>query len=152
MPLTRMAWAWIKHKWFVMRAGAWLEVPWWQLVLHDLSKLSPQEFPHYARRFYGDGDNDDAFERCWLHHQNHNPHHWQWWIDRSTGLAVPMPMHYVREMVADWLAASRSYQGHWPNPWAWAWLEAHRDKMILHPITQARLEKVLSKLKQEYRA
>jgi hypothetical protein len=38
------------HKWYVFLAGRRLKVPFWRLVVHDLSKFSPAEFRHYARR------------------------------------------------------------------------------------------------------
>ena len=151
MPLTRFLWVWIQHKIFVMQAGFKLGVPWYRLMAHDWSKVSWAEWPHYARRFYGDGDDSAGFLQCWVHHQNCNPHHWQWWIDRSTGQPIPMPMDYVREMVADWLAAGRAYEGRWPDLDNWTWLEEHWNTMLLHPTTRKRVEHVVKELKGQNR-
>lgn len=52
------------------------------IIEHDLSKLEDEEFIPYCNHFYpvdGEFDNDEtAFDLAWLHHQNVNPHHWQY--------------------------------------------------------------------------
>jgi hypothetical protein len=73
-----------------------------------------------------------------LHHQNANPHHWEYWLTRSgngvktgRGVVLKMPEKYVREMVADWMAASRAYTGSWDMT---QWLrENFYEKILLHP-------------------
>ena len=124
-------WVIAKHKWFVLIAGWRMGVPFWRLIIHDLSKYSPVEFFAYARRFYGAADRLEEFDRAWIHHQNHNPHHWQYWIDRSGDEYSPaeMPLVFVREMIADWLAAGRAYEGEWPDVNEWTWWEKNKDRI-----------------------
>lgn len=133
----------IKHKWYVFLAGAQLGVPVWRLIVHDWSKFSPSELPAYGQEFFGFGGGE-AFSRAWVHHQNHNPHHWEYWITRSdhrigvsgdANNAVPleMPETYVREMVADWCGASRTYTGGWS---ILEWVEENIGKMRLHPVSK----------------
>jgi hypothetical protein len=139
-----------RHKWYVLQAGRRTGANWFDLLIHDWSKFTPAEAPHYGRQFFGAMDDPDGFAAAWLHHQNHNPHHWEYWIPRAGRDAtmgvdpLPMPERYVREMVADWMAASRAYDGRWPTADNWPWLAANWDKMRLHPITRDRLAGVMN--------
>jgi len=58
--------------------------------------------------------------------------------------ALPMPIVCVREMVADWFAAGKTYNGTWPNPTNYTWYKQHRFKMHLHPDTETRINLVLA--------
>jgi hypothetical protein len=42
-----------RHKLFVFQEGLKLNVPLWQLLIHDLSKFRPDEWRPYAEYFYG---------------------------------------------------------------------------------------------------
>ena len=173
------------HKWYVFRAGRRLKVPFWRLVVHDLSKFSPSEFAAYARNFYGDRSDPYGFDRAWLHHQNRNDHHWEYWAARDgnekliafnttrglllireeslpldsallpgliAGVPVTVPsltvscmsITCVREMVADWFAAGKAYNGAWPNPADYTWYRQNRPRMHLHPGTEAFISEVLN--------
>jgi len=125
----------------------------WRLLMHDLSKFSKHELPHYDRQFFGDADRPEEFIRAWVHHQNHNQHHWEYWIPRTghsrcdppypDGEPIPMPMKYVREMVCDWLGAGRAYEGKWIDVKNWTWLEQAYPTMVLHQKTRNSLIIVL---------
>jgi hypothetical protein len=67
-------------------------------------------------------------------HCKRNKHHWQYWVtDWEKQEASLMPMVYVREMIADWMGASKAYAGTWDfSPW----LEKHAHEMILHLLTR----------------
>ena len=159
----------LAHKWYVFLAGIKTGVPLWRLVIHDLSKFSPAEFKAYAQNFFASDDfknqeNLGAFEKysvseaapfghfvderfalAWLHHENHNPHHWGYWISRSGKYRKPLPMPetYVREMVADWMGASRGYTGSWDmNEWLTKNLPNLKDKM--HGNTRYLVSQILS--------
>ena len=148
-------WLTLKHKWFVLLAGRKTNAPLWRLIIHDWTKLTPTELPHYQRQFFGKADDPSGFVRCWLHHQNSNQHHWEYWIPRTghsrcdppyqDNEPIPMPDWAVREMVADWLAAGRAYEGQWPDPNDWRWLQQNflRIARNLHPDTLGRLRAVL---------
>lgn len=137
----------LKHKWFVFIAGCRLGVSPYRLLIHDWSKLTPAEWPQYARSFYGQQPRSDEvkadFERAWLHHQHKNPHHWQHWVlreDSGATKTVPMPDKFLLEMLADWYGAGRTQTGKWQ---AHLWYENNKDKLVLHPETRARVEMLL---------
>lgn len=140
-------WLILKHKWFVFLAGLKITVPLYLLLLHDLSKFSYSEYRHYQRQFFGHADKPENFIRAWVHHQNHNPHHWEYWIPRTShdkvnypkNKPIPMPWKYVREMVADWMGASRAYTGVWPKNDDWPWFEKNYKKLRLHMVTRNRI-------------
>ena len=124
-------------------------MPLWRALIHDLSKFTRSELPHYNRQFFGDKGDPQGFAKAWLHHQNRNPHHWEYWITRSdhshggSGAVdgcLPMPARYIREMVADWMGASKAYTGSW---WMQDWLEKNLGKMRLHPTTKDSLYSIL---------
>lgn len=116
------------HILYVQQAGRRLGVAEHQLEIHDQSKYSMEEFPFYAMYFHGHGD-PDGFAAAWLHHMNHNPHHWQHWIfpdgftpkgSKVENGVVEMPERYALEMVADWMGASMAYTGSWDmTKWLW---------------------------------
>lgn len=125
-----------QHIGYVLEAGLHLGVPHDQLSIHDQSKFSEWEFPHYARQFHGGGGDDEGFARAWLHHENHNPHHWGYWIPRSgkyTGQPLEMPHNYALEMVADWMGANRAYDGSWNME---KWLNKSFPGIKLHDATR----------------
>ena len=113
----------LEHKYWVYVEGRKLGVGRWQLLCHDLSKFSRAEWSPYVRKFYGKllspkdkkkHTNQQVtydFKRAWLHHQNVNPHHWQYWfLLNEFGCpekALEMPREYMLEMVADWRGVSR---------------------------------------------
>lgn len=152
VPMLRYIWLTLKHKRYVWVAGAWTGAPLWNLLIHDLSKFTPAEAPHYGRQFFGDKSDPLGFARAWNHHQKANPHHWEYWIphsghDRSGylgGTPLPMPERYVREMVADWFGASRAYEGRYPTSLQeWPWLQQNFWKIDLHPETRTLALRVL---------
>lgn len=155
IPTSRYLWLTVKHKAFVFRAGLQTGAPIWRLAIHDWSKFTPTEAPHYGRQFFGAKDDPEGFARAWLHHQNVNPHHWEYWIsrtghDRASHIkgALRMPMWAVREMVADWMGASRAYGGEWPRDWqSWKWLQDNLRANVLpkvHPQTRQEILDVLT--------
>lgn len=140
MPHLRYASYVARHKWFVFLAGLLMGAPLWRLVIHDWSKMSAAEWTPYVRSFYGkQGRTPEvraAFDRAWLHHQHRNPHHWQHWLlreDEGDTKALPMPEHFVREMVADWMGAGRAITGKWE---VGAWYADNAHKIVLAPETE----------------
>lgn len=152
IPTLRYVWLTCQHKWFVFVAGLRTGAQLWDLVIHDFSKFGRAEAPHYGRQFFGDRSDPLGFARAWAHHQNHNPHHWEYWIPRTGhdrggfpgGEPLPMPERYAREMVADWLGASRAYEGAWPRSRSeWTWFQKNFEKLRLHPDTRVAVEQAL---------
>lgn len=133
------------HKWYVLNAGRFLGVSLWRLIIHDWTKFLPVEFFRYARNFFGDNKEAaaDGFVLAWLHHENSNPHHWGYWIPRtgkSANEPLPMPEVYIREMVADWMGASKTYTGEWDIV---EWLGENLPEMRLHSETKQGLSTIL---------
>ncbi len=158
-PTLRYFFLTLKHKWFVLLAGRQLKVSAWKLIIHDWSKFFPSELPHYGRQFFGKADDALGFAICWAKHQNRHPHHWEYWVPRTghswndapykDNEPLPMPESAAREMVADWMGASRAYEGHWPNPHNWKWLSQNRPKMCLHPNSLHLIDKIVQELRMQ---
>lgn len=75
---------------------------------HDMSKYRIQEFPHYARHYFGTQtiESERDYMGARLHHIHHNPHHWHYWCYPVKGqvLAVEMENGYMLEMICDWMS------------------------------------------------
>lgn len=128
-----------------------------QIHAHDLSKYTLTEFPHYARQFQGPKNDPDGFAYAWMHHIHHNPHHWQHWIfpdgytpkeSQVENGVMQMPWNYAREMVADWMGASKAYTGSWDMT---DWLLKNLPKIKVHSATARYLEDVLITEPLDYR-
>ncbi len=132
----RYFWLTCKHKWFVLVAGLRIGAPLWRLVIHDWTKFLPCELPHYDRQFFGGAGDPKGFGKAWRHHWKSNDHHHQYWVGEND---IPLRMSggAVREMVADWMGASRAYEGRWPKDGWWPWFERHFDGLPLHDQTRA---------------
>lgn len=142
----------IAHITYVREAGFKLGVPDDHLRYHDLSKFSLEEFPYYARNFFGDKANPDGFARAWLHHIHKNKHHWQHWIfpDSFTPKGstvengvVEMPYNYAKEMIADWMGASKAYIGSFDMM---DWLHKNMPNIRVHSKTATYLRQELDML------
>lgn len=150
----------LRHKLFVLIAGRRTGVPFWRLLVHDLSKFSRAEWSPYVRRFAlgrgGAVDHEadaDEWRLAWNHHWHRNPHHWEHWLrfvpydggGTSTHYIaeIPMPETYVREMVADWMGAGRAYTGTWD---AREWYAKNRSKIILHPDSRRLAERLMAEV------
>jgi len=135
----------LKHKLWVVLAGVrWTKAPLWALLVHDLSKLSKQEFVPYRDWFYAErsSKNRAAFQAAVSLHKRRNPHPWEFWsaplADRVLGVAT-MPDISIREMVTDWHGAGRAIFGSWD-------VDAYgkeKDNMQLHPTSRSRAEESL---------
>lgn len=110
---------------------------------HDSTKWSANEFRGYYD-YYESDDPDENLEselnKAWLHHQNHNSHHWQYWVviqdDDAELVPVDMPFECICEMVCDW----HSFSAKNPNSTALNYYEAKKDVMILSKYTRTTVE------------
>ena len=140
----------LRHKYFVF-LGCWHYGLIWRGLIHDWTKFLPSEWFPYVAYFYGpkfkkrDGGymhspgDDLAFDTAWLHHQNRNSHHYQYWIllrDDGDITVLEMPEADWKEMLADWRGAGRA-QG---SPDTKAWYLRNRERIILHPTTRFNVE------------
>lgn len=93
---------------------------------HDISKMSAEEFIPYQRNFFPVGEKDSkAFHSAWLHHIDHNTHHWEKW----TTIRERMPNEqyaYCVCMVIDWMAMGMKF-----GDTAQAYYEANSHKINL---------------------
>lgn len=151
-----------QHKLLVMRECFKLGL-YRQGLLHDLSKYSPSEFWTGVKYYQGNRSPNAAereqigYSAAWLHHKGRNKHHFEYWIDfsndKSKGLVGnKMPLKYVIEMVCDRIAACKVYRGEaYDSKAAWEYYEFTRPYItpVLHPETQALLEKLLLMLRDE---
>lgn len=150
----------LRHKWFVFLEACKLGIPILGII-HDISKFLPDEFIPYAHYDFSEFcknsiETQIAFDMAWLRHQKRNKHHWQYWLLMNDSSATikftnksfkqvepqKMPKRYLLEMVADWRGAGRAYG----NSDTKNWFINNKDKIILHPDTEA---KVLSLLNTE---
>jgi len=140
----------LKHKWYVLLAGLKVGgIGLWRLFIHDWSKFTRAELLQYNRQFFGGGGDPIGFAHTWHHHIVNNPHHWNHWVvcgdywTKEKGAvngALEMPEVYVREMVADWMGASRAYTGSWDME---SWLLKNLPNIVLHPDSRDKLFEVL---------
>lgn len=167
MNHLRYLWYVLKHKWYVLVAS-WKYGCLWRGLIHDLSKFYPDEWFPYVEFFEGpklarrkEWDSGDCwtyplppgtrcyedverdFNMAWLLHQHRNPHHHQFWVIlKDDGRLVPleMPEIYVREMVADWTGTGLAIHG---KDETVEWYLKNKDKMKLHPATEALVQRLL---------
>jgi len=140
------------HKLFVFKAGIPLKVPILRLIVHDWDKFLPSMWLPYARFFYHpDGSKKTerteaeykAFKKAFKSHLKRNDHHWNHpkWARKNT---TPMSDSARREMLADWMGASRATTGKWEIH---QWYVNNRDTMKLHPETTKWIEDMLFPVK-----
>ena len=110
---------------------------------HDASKYSDEEFEPYRRHFHSvdaleKEESEEDFEEAWKHHYTTNSHHFEHWID-SEGNPTEMDLESIIEMVCDWEGMSYKFGGS-----AKSWFDENKDKkVILHPNTKEKVEKIL---------
>ena len=128
-----------------------------RVIAHDKSKYSEEEFIGYRKHFDPkpgeDKDEADAlYARAWLHHQNTNSHHPEYWtlIDDSTHEVdgkteayakityLAMPKLDIAEMLCDWAAFG--------SPRAWFEKNQQYYTHIFHPDTYRLVDKVTKKI------
>lgn len=153
-----------RHRFLVMRHCFRVGL-YWQGLTHDLSKFSPVEFLAGARYYQGDRSPNEVERRllgyspAWLHHKGRNKHHLEYWIDYSVSkdralVGCKMPVRYVVEMFCDRVAASKTYRGASyrdsdPYDYYARSKERYHVHRLLHPQTQALLEEMLVRLRDQ---
>lgn len=147
----------LRHKWYVFIACCKLGQV-WRGIMHDMSKFLPDEWFAYANYFYNSNgsprtkdspESSAAFQLAWLKHQHRNPHHWQHWVlreDSGLTLVLPMPLKYVKEMVADWRGAGKAING---KDDVIKWYAYNRGQMLLAKETRTYMEELISEKRGE---
>ena len=140
----------VRHKFYVGQAIFKTGAPWYMAIIHDWSKFRPTEYALYQYEFFGSAPNDRGKVKgsrahyAFKMHYKRNKHHWQYWVtDWGNRRARLMPTKYIKEMVADWMGASRAYAGTWDIT---PWMNRHAHEMILHPLTRSIVYDILGEL------
>ena len=131
-----------------------------QGLAHDLSKYSPCEFMVGVRYYQGFRSPNSAeravkgYSEAWMHHKGRNRHHFEYWTDLSpvtrTYEPVDMPVRYLCEMVADRIAACKTYQGAaYTDASALQYLDRAQESRLVHPNTMKRLRFLLTMLAEQ---
>lgn len=77
------------------------------LLIHDVSKYSRNEFWAYKQFFFaeeGHAPDKEFFETAWIHHYSNNQHHPE---NYKEGY---MTIRYTLEMIVDWVAMSLNFK------------------------------------------
>lgn len=138
------------HKYWVYYFGRKLGIGRWRLIKHDISKFSFTEFIESVKYYQGTSSpipackKDNGYSKAWQHHKGRNQHHYEYWTDNyDTGITlIPMPFECMEEMIADWCAAGRTYQG---KDWSFAsqcdwWENKKKTNPSIHELTKERLD------------
>ena len=122
--------------------------------MHDLSKMSREEFDAYLDKFYPyrdckKSDVERRFNIAWLHHIHNNPHHPEHWIltgvDSGVDEVFEMPAEYIVEMILDWDTFKK--EDGTGGAYDYYFKDGHRKEGLLHPRTREILEKALQVVK-----
>ena len=106
------------HKRWVFYYMCKIGMPWAGLK-HDLSKFSFTEFWESVRYYDGKVSpivickKENGYSKAWQHHKGRNPHHYEYWMDNfdKGGTPIKMPFRYAAELICDYLAAGKAYNG-----------------------------------------
>ena len=132
----------LKHKYWVFRFACKLHIP-VRGFFHDFSKFNPIEFFESVKYYTGKKSPilsckaDKGYSRAWQHHKGHNPHHYEYWVDNLNkgGTPILIPFKYCLEMVCDYLAAGKTYQGKkfsYADEYNW-WMKEAKSITVMHP-------------------
>lgn len=119
-----------------------------QILNHDASKNSPEEYGAYDRYFYGGNKSFRVvqdFRKAWLHHIHENSHHWQHWVlnndePEEGEVILEMDYIYIIEMICDWWAFSWQ-KGDLSE--IFSWYDKHYKYIKLAPNTRKTVEDIL---------
>ena len=144
-----------KHRYEVLKLCMKCGIP-LQGIVHDLSKYSPSEFIPSIHYWTGKISPIDVetekkgYSTAWLHHKGRNKHHYEYWTDNydSGTTYIEIPEKYVRELVADWFAAGRTYNGkEFTIDDELKWWNDCKDSKFIHPNTKKRITELMTGLK-----
>lgn len=131
------------------------------IMHHDESKYSDEEFDGYREKFYPDSqvrteeENrivDEKFEQAWAHHKFNNSHHLQYWFihrynpDTDTIEDVEegrydMPLFAIYHMICDWQGMCGTKGG---TVIEWYTTKADDEKSYMTANTRALVDHILS--------
>lgn len=143
-----------KHRFLVFVNCVHCGIPFRGFV-HDLSKYSPSEFWISARNYTGtrspianERKEEHGYSKVFIHHTRKNKHHYEYWVDVTTGdiLLIPMPYPYALECCCDMISASMTYNGkNFTKDKPLAFFELTKDRSMMHSATKAFIKEVLTR-------
>ena len=129
--------------------------------MHDMSKFSPVEFFNGVAN-YTDGKkspNDKEKEKrgyslAWLHHKGKNKHHFEYWTELNCKgvflTAYKMPLKYLKEMICDRVAATKTYRKKdYTDSAALEYFVNRQDEKFMHEDTKNMVYTILTMLKEK---
>ena len=114
------------------------------ILLHDQSKYSVEEFDAYRNYFHTCSDEEkdkESFNRAWEHHYQFNKHHPEHWIDGDN--IKDMPNIYIAEMLLDWAAMGMKF-----GDTAYEYYQKERDKKPFSDTTKKTIDQVIHIFKE----
>lgn len=119
---------------------------------HDESKYHDEEFIPYLNYFYSPGgkENEQAkvnMNAAFLHHQNVNDHHPEYWILIDNDLdepwinALPMSGLAIAEMICDWYAMGMKFNN---TPYKWFMSKQEYYQKMMNENTYKLVEKIVN--------
>lgn len=145
------------HKWWVFYYCCKLGIP-WQGITHDLSKFSYTEFSESIKFYKGNSSpipeakRIQGYSLAWQHHKGRNPHHYEYWTDNyDNGITcIKMPYNYVLELVADYIAAGKTYNGkNFSLKQELEWWENCKDGKMINESTKSLITNIFRVLNEE---
>lgn len=115
------------------------------VIHHDASKLSAEEFTQYRQYFYpaeGEVKDDSLLDSAWEHHWRNNKHHWQnWTVNHANDQYASA---YVTMMVIDWVAMGFEF-----GDTAQDYYEKNKDKINLPQWAVDYMYRIFDQIKPE---
>lgn len=146
-----------KHRFIVFLNAIRCGIPYRGLV-HDLSKYSPTEFLISARNYSGikspianERKEEFGYSKAFIHHTRKNKHHFEYWVDVTTGdiILSPMPYKYALECCCDMISASRVYNGkNFTKDKPLEFFLKAKEKAMMHSATKEFITAILTRYKE----
>jgi len=111
---------------------------------HDISKLDEEEYEAYRQYYYpknNETPNKKLFYIGWLHHQNHNKHHPEYWTlrDNKKIIALDMDNYSIAEMLLDWYAVGMDKESN-----TYDWYMNNKDTLVFSKKTRAKVNDLIN--------
>lgn len=145
-----------KHRFIVFINCIKCGIPFRGLV-HDLSKYSPTEFIPSARYCTGkkspigeERKAEGGYSRVFIHHTRKNRHHYEYWVDVTTGdiILAPIPYKFILEMCCDMISASEVYnKKNYDRSMPLAYFLKNEKKSMMHQASKDFVIQVLTRYK-----
>lgn len=110
-----------------------------EVLMHDMSKLSKEEFVQYRECFYSIGESVKITD-AWEHHKSNNLHHWEAWTNAEFKDPGEWKFHCIH-MVIDWMAMGYKF-----GDTAHEYYEKNKEKIKLPIEAEILIYKIFSRI------